>query len=315
MSDITKLQIVESAERYGADIIGFASADRFFKDDNIFKIYPKTKTVIGLCFRVLRGLYRGIEEGSVYYQYTTMGVEHIEEVIIPMVLIKLSNLIESMGYHAFPQKRYQNIMTDTDDTNPEVWYDSIERNIENEFEIDFLNTAVKCGLGEKSFKNTLLTNDYGPMVRYCFILTDCKFEETELNKPCLCDNCKKCVSACPGNAIDNNGVVDNWKCAVYYSGANGKTNPFMPKDALMEFNDRIDIISGEAEITKEKAMKILKQIRFYGGVGHGYCSSICGRACDIECYIHLEERGILSKRFKSPFRKRGKWELNIDFYK
>ena len=35
------------------------------------QILPGTKTVIGLAFRVLRGIYRGIEEGSTYYQYTT----------------------------------------------------------------------------------------------------------------------------------------------------------------------------------------------------------------------------------------------------
>ena len=69
--------IIECAKRYDADLVGFAPASRFDKEDPIFKIFPQTKTVIGLGFRVLRGIYRGIEEGTTYYQYTTMAVENL----------------------------------------------------------------------------------------------------------------------------------------------------------------------------------------------------------------------------------------------
>ena len=72
-------QIIKLAKKCDADIVGFAPASRFDKNDAVFKIFPETKTVIGLGFRVLRGIYRGIEEGSTYYQYTTMGVENLEE--------------------------------------------------------------------------------------------------------------------------------------------------------------------------------------------------------------------------------------------
>jgi len=45
---------------------------------------------------------------------------------------------------------------------------------------------------------------------------------------------------------------------------------------------------------------------------HSYQCSICGRACDLECYIHLEEKGILKKKFQSPFRKREKWAFSME---
>ena len=53
-------RIIETAKKYGADIVGFAPARRFDKNDPIFRIMPETKTVIGLAFRLLRGMYRGI---------------------------------------------------------------------------------------------------------------------------------------------------------------------------------------------------------------------------------------------------------------
>ena len=71
--------ITECAKKYDADVVTITSADKFPKESALFKIFPEVKTVIGLGFRVLRGMYRGVEEGTVYYQYTTMGVENLEE--------------------------------------------------------------------------------------------------------------------------------------------------------------------------------------------------------------------------------------------
>ena len=35
-----KSKIIELAKKFDADIVGFAPADRFSKDDAIFKIFP-----------------------------------------------------------------------------------------------------------------------------------------------------------------------------------------------------------------------------------------------------------------------------------
>ena len=117
-----KSEIIKIAKSNLADIVGFASADSFQKDDPIFKIFPETKTVIALAFRVLRGIYRGTEEGTTYYQYTTMAVENMEETIMPMAQLKVANYIESKGYIALPQRRHQQIMAEENSTNPEVAY-------------------------------------------------------------------------------------------------------------------------------------------------------------------------------------------------
>ena len=214
-------EIIKIAKDNLADIVGFASADSFDKNDPIFKIYPNTKTVIALAFRVLRGIYRGTEEGTTYYQYTTMAVENMEETIMPMAQIKVANFIESKGFIAIPQRRHQQIMAQDNSTNPEVAYDAIYRNKTAENQMNFLDAAVKCGIGEKGLSGSLLTDGFGPMVRYCFILTDLEINPDEVKKAHLCDNCGKCIKACPGNAISENGEVDPWQCAVYYNGANG----------------------------------------------------------------------------------------------
>ena len=310
-----KNQIITMAKSCGADLVAFAPSERFQPNDPIFRILPETKTVIGLAFRVLRGIYRGIEEGSTYYQYTTMAVENMEETVMPMALLRVSALIEEAGYLALPQRRHQQIMSEQNSTNPEVAYDAIFRGRTAETQLNFPNTAVTCGLGEKGLYGALLTDEFGPMVRYCFILTNMELEETPPAAPHLCDNCGACVKACPGHAISAGGTVDPWQCAVYYNGANGTKNPFMAPDAFAGFDNRIDIISGEAAITPETARKILDQIYFYPPAQHAYQCSICGRACDMACYIHLEETGALHRQFKFPFRRREEWKFDLDDFK
>lgn len=306
-----KNRIIDIARENLADIVGFAPADRFNKNDPIFKIYPNTKTVIALAFRVLRGIYRGTEEGTTYYQYTTMAVENMEETIMPMAALKVSNYIESLGFTAVPQRRHQQIMAEENSTNPEVAYDAIYRGKTPENQVNFTDTAVKCGIGEKGLSGAVLTEEFGPMVRYCFVLTDAEIEPDEIKEAHLCDKCGKCIKACPGNAISTDGEVDPWQCAVYYNGANGTKNPFMPPDAFKDIENRLEIIAGEAKVTPETAKKILDEIFFYPPAQHAYQCSICGRACDTECYVHLEEKGVLTKKFNKPFRTREPWQFDV----
>ena len=308
-------RIIEIAKANGADLVGFAPASRFAENDPIFQIFPGTKTVIGLAFRILRGIYRGVEEGSTYYQYTTMAVENMEETVMPMAQLQVAMALEAEGFLALPQRRHQQIMGQENDTNPEVAYDAVYRGRTAEVQMDFLNAAIACGLGEKGLHGGLLTEPFGPMVRYCYILTDAELTPTEVQQPHLCDKCGKCVKACPGKAISEDGTVDNWQCSVYYNGANGLKNPFMPPDALADMEDRLAIIAGEAQVTPEKARQIMDKLYFYPPAQHAYQCSICGKACYVECYVHLEEQGLLTKKFKTPFRKRTPWEFSIDDYK
>ena len=310
-----KNRIIELAKKCGADLVGFAPISRIPENLNVKKLMPNVKTVIGLGFRVLRGTYRGIEEGSTYYQYTTMAVENMEETVMPMATVRISMMLEEEGYSALPQRRHQQIMAEENSTNPEVAYDAIFRNKPQETQLDFNALAVLCGLGEIGFSGALLTDEFGPFVRTCFILTDLEIEPSEIKTPHLCDKCGKCKKACPGGAIDENGNLDKWQCAVYYNGANGLKNPFMPPDAFKDFENRLEIICGKYKVNPDTAKKILDNIYFYPPAQHAYQCSICGRACDMACYTHLEEKGVLTKTFKTPFKKREDWQFKIEDFK
>ena len=301
--------VIARAKAFDADLVAIGSAERF-RGTCAFEICPGLKSVICIAFRVLRGSRRGIEEGTTFYQYSTTGVETIEEVLMPQTLLRVSALLEDNGYLAIPQKRHQTIHPEPDGTHPEMIHGDIYRGNRVEKMLDFEQAAVLCGLGELGKNGTVLTKEFGPFQRYAFVLTTAELEETPLAENGLCDGCDKCIHACPGHALDSSGKRNDWQCAVYYNGANRSKNPFMPASAYADFPNRREIMDGTALFTgPEDAGKVLDASLFYPRIKHSYVASICGRACDTACYIHLEEQGKLTRSFHKNFRIRPEWKL------
>ncbi len=310
-NQVLREKIIATAKACGADLVGFAGLDRF-PDGRPTAIFSETKTVIAIAFRVLRGSLRGIEEGSIYYQYTTTGVETIEETVMPSALLRVSAVIEDAGYYAVPQKRNQMLRKSVEDVNPEMLHTTFYPGGAKEIQLDFPKTAVACGLGEIGLSGSLLTEEFGPLQRIAFVLTDAELSPSPLKEACLCDRCGACVAACPGHAISADGEMNGWQCAAYYRGASQHTNPYMPPDAYPGIPNRREIMDGTADLSREEAERVMRETYFYPPIKHGYVSSICGRACDRACYAHLEEAGALSKKFATPYRKRPVWELPLE---
>ena len=86
-------RIIELCKKCGADLVGFAPIDRFPADTAVRRLMPEAKTVIGLAFRVLRGIYRGEHipfVGSfVAFMQSVAGYLCILLVILGMIAIPL----------------------------------------------------------------------------------------------------------------------------------------------------------------------------------------------------------------------------------
>lgn len=292
---LTSLDIKKKAKELGATVCGIG---RIYQEPDPQRdprsILPNAKCIIGFGFAVPKGLYKAMEQGNQYYTYTTLGVKYIDEEMAEIFLFKIGNMIENEGYDACLQKAIPNLRIKGDKTtNPEVvdTYELIHAEAvapgkpAPDVIIDFGKAAKACGIGEMGLSGKIVNKTHGPMMRYCFIITDMPLECDEpLEKP-VCDKCGLCQNTCPGNAITEQGL-DSWQCSVYYKGAH-RSNPFMTEDFLKEHPHREAILNGEYRFNAETAREIYKEMDFLPNTQWGYSPCLCGRKCDIACYRHL----------------------------
>lgn len=290
--------IKRKAKELGCAVCGIGKLDIFEGEDirrDPKMILPNAKCIIGFGFAVPKGLYLTMDIGSQYYTYTTLGVKYIDEEMAEIFLLKMGGMIENEGYDACLQKSVPNLRVKGDKaTNPEVM-DTYELIHADPVEagkpapdviIDFGKAAKACGIGETGMSGKIINKEYGPFMRYCFIITDAPLETDKPLSERVCDNCGECIKACPGKAISKAGL-DTWQCAVYYKGAH-KSNPFMTEDFLKGDSEREKILNGEKRFDSVSARKIFKEMNFLPNTQWGYTPCLCGKKCDVACYRHLK---------------------------
>ena len=229
---LTSKMIKEAALAAGADACGIAPMSRFVgapDEMNPQFLFPEAKSCIGFVFRIPRGVQRGIEEGTQFYQYPSMAYGGINEIFAPAVLYQVGKVIEDAGYEAFVYRNTgaRGVVSDMDGSpgnslSPEeeieitenakkhtahhrsVQYTRPAREgvVAPDLQFQFRLAAVACGLGEIGWSKMLLTPEFGPLQRVAFIFTDAELEYDEMyNGEPLCRKCGACVRECPGGCI------------------------------------------------------------------------------------------------------------------
>jgi len=80
--------------------------------------------------------------------------------------------------------------------------------------IPLKTSAVKCGIGSQGKNTLLITPKYGPRIRLIAVLTTAILSIDEEIKGNLCEDCEKCISACPTKALEPYKIKIN-RCLVY----------------------------------------------------------------------------------------------------
>ncbi|MCE5239595.1 (4Fe-4S)-binding protein [bacterium] len=325
---LTTQMVKDWALRCGADAVGIGAMERFEGAPLQFDprtIFPEAETIIGLAFRVHRGLYRGIEEGTWFAGLPSMGYANINDIFAPMALRNLSSLIEDAGYEAIP---YQNTSVRLGTGAGRAVAEGLPK---PDVFIHFRIAAYICGMGEIGWSKVFLTPQFGPRQRFAFILTDAPLKPDPVMEPgTLCDRCKLCVKDCPGGAISKDeaieievagkqiawGKLDEDKCACVYQTGSPEYGPFMDDETAAKVQEFIDMPPGQ-----ERS----EMIAYSGGPwglgrstayskntweSYHHPGTVCGaRGCQRACFIHLEQQGKLSNKFHRPFRIRQPWKL------
>ncbi len=313
---LTAAMVKEQAKAMGADLCGIASMDRFEGTPAQFDpryIFPNAKSCIVLGFRIPRGYFRGIEEGTYFASYAGMGYGNINRIVSPLSLRYLCCYIEDFGWEAAPVPNLfmgNAVKFETQKLAPEYSVPVRDGLPQPDILVDYRVCAYLAGLGQIGYSKVFLTPEFGPFQRFVLLLTDAPLEPDPIFEGKLCDRCMRCAKACTGGAISMTetesitlfdgrkiewGKLDVLKCSTAYMGAHKEYNPFLP----------------EGTPSPEELSET------YHGYHHkhnwtGYMSAdgnnppIEGaRGCMRECYAHLEQRGVLTRSFNNPFREKG----------
>lgn len=339
---ISKAKIREKGYELGLDLVGFANIERFKNapvEMHPASIFPEAKTVIVVGKRILRGGWRGIEEGTNWISYTYFDYHGLlNTLFIPEPLYHLACFIEDHGYEAVPY--YPGV--------PEAKLEGIpyrENQVAPDVHLAIRIVAVCAGLGEIGWSKVFLTKKFGPRQRLHAIITDLELEPDELSQPgSICTRCMRCVEGCPSKAIphikENKKIqikiddkVYEWadihpgRCTLSYHGADSRVSPFIHKD-FPGWN----IDASKQDFSEEAAYKfcwtlststwrktnqfpsgyIIEGHRMLQKWGEGGSYGICGsRGCMRSCFDWLEKIGKIEQIFKSGrFIKRKRWLLS-----
>lgn len=335
---LTAQMVKEAAKSFGADLCGITSMDRFEgapKEQDPRYIFPEAKSMLVLAFRLPRGYFRGIEEGTYFAPYASMGYGNTNQVYGPVVLRDLCCFIEDFGWEAVPVPNIYlgaNIAFHTQQPGNGS-FPVREGQPAPDVCVDYRIAAFAAGMGQIGYSKVFLTPEFGPMQRFVALLTDAELEPDPIYEGQLCDRCMSCARACAAKAISTTetvsitvaghkcewGKLDVKACSHgYMGGATYEYNPFFKHDGRLEdipdtyhgiVLDNLKETSSSPYGQLPTGTGVLADMSNYGGhLGHN--PTLEGaRGCMRECYIHLEKKGVLTRKFHNQFRKRPAWRI------
>lgn len=292
-----KEEVKDIAKKAGADLVGIASIDRFdYAPDNVHPrfIFSKTKSIVAIGLRMLRGSLKTIEEGHYWQAYNCDSYQYLNEILAPEILRKICLLLEDYGYTAVPIH------------NPFEAYAGrpvYQGGPRPDAIISLRVVGCAAGLGELGLSKLLLTPQFGPRQRIFAVLTDAEIEPDPLLTEPICDECGACVRGCPPNAIPKeraievhiedhvfrHGNIDFGKCIPVHQGWDPRYSPFIDKNS-----DPSNPPS------------------YYRFLDHRFRHrSICGgRGCIRACMDHLEKIGRIERKYETPMIEGKQWTLD-----
>lgn len=170
---------------WGASLVGFGELG-----DYLLQRFRNLKKVISIGIRFSDSIIDEIINGPTFeYAYQT----HVISNLLNEIALKTTNLIQSLGYQAFPVPASQ----------------TVDRN-ELKAIFPHKTAATRAGLGWIGKNALLVTPEFGPRVRLVTVLTNYPFELNSSYNKSQCGDCHKCVEICPLRAIKDT----NWKTGV-----------------------------------------------------------------------------------------------------
>lgn len=204
-------ELKQMAREAGADLVGVAPAARWADwpaAQNPRTLLPTCRSVIVIGRRVLRGAFRGVEEGTNFSStYGIFGMNWNEHDFLSRTVQQVACAVEAAGCEAVP------LFGGTMPNAP--------------MQLDSKALAHAAGLGSVGKGGFFLTREYGHRQRFALVLTDLELEGDPVVDLDFCKDCDACLKACPLQALaDKGGAAFALNTQLCQQCANGKTSSY-----------------------------------------------------------------------------------------
>ena len=343
-STLSKQAMIDVALANGLDLVGVANIVRFDGAPGRMhpaSIMPNCRSVIVVARRIVRGNWRGIEEGTYWPTYTYYGYHGLlNSFFIPVGTYETACFIEDHGFEAVP---YYPGVPEAQAPDGELRPGAVPPNVHLAIRI----AGVAAGVGEIGWSKVFMTKKFGPRVRLAAILTDAELEpDPMIPMGTLCDRCMACVGGFQAHAIPHQregkvvsiqnedqtfewGDVHMGRCTLGFHGGDPRVSPFLHKTLPgWEFDVTKQDVTEDAAYkicwpptfaawrrTEEDPSGLLVEghnqiMRWGGGAGAGSYAIEGSRGCMRSCFDHQERRGKCDQTFHGgPFIRRPRWLL------
>ncbi len=252
-------ELKSKARELGADLIGIAPRNRWADwpaQSNPLSIMPACQSVIVVGRKILRGAFRGVEEGTNFGStYQHYGYYWNEFTFLSRLIYNFAAAIETEGSEAVPMSGG----TPKGENTP-IGNAGITPNVR----LDSKALAHAAGLGSIGKGGFFLTRKYGHRQRFGLILTDLQLDGDEILNLDFCKDCEACIKACPLQAFSmNQDQIWNLNSKVCSSCSNGAcSGPELsgePMDRLASACGRACMIALEDKIEEKFNNKFRKR--------------------------------------------------------
>ncbi len=192
--DQLKDQVKQKGFEMGMDLVGITDLLRLKSAPNRFHAtdyLPNAQSVIVVGCHFPEGSVENWRKTPSSYQYYSYALTNKE---LGRACFRIAKLVEQEGYRCFP-------------IVPTGHCKDMDSKAQMG-EFSHRHAAVAAGLGEFGYNRLVITPKFGNRVRFCSIITEAPFHADPMYEgPPLCDRCKKCINACPGQCLDESRLL------------------------------------------------------------------------------------------------------------
>jgi epoxyqueuosine reductase QueG len=193
-------QVRKKLCRLGADLAGVVSFETMQSYggqwSNVKEVLPEASSVLVFGVRMIDSTLAPAKKNIRVPQFSTKCL--YEE--LDRISFGISRYLDDLGYQVMPYSPYLPV---------EMGKESMGLI----GDISHRHTAYEAGLGALGKSRLLLTERFGPRIRFLSIVTDAPLKPGRRLEKDYCKNCDLCIKACPVGAIGHDGAVDALKCA------------------------------------------------------------------------------------------------------